>query len=193
MSIVRLLVLGVIKRRQVAHGYRIYRDITDWRVETWTAVRLGSIYHAISQLESRGLIKAAPNSKSQKLGPAKTEFELTPKGEQEFIDLLEAALKGIDLEQISAAIAFMEFLPRQRVVELLQERIQAQREVPKFLKTLPTETMPATPSKHPELIRIWSDYFANAAASTQGLLDSIQSGKYVFKNEKGANDESNKA
>ncbi|GAC1565316.1 MAG: hypothetical protein PVS3B3_26000 [Ktedonobacteraceae bacterium] len=45
-------------------------------------------------------------------------------------------------------------LSRQRVVELLRERAKAQRKVPSFLKTLPTEEVLSQPSKHPELIRI---------------------------------------
>lgn len=186
MSVVRLLVLGAIKRRKITHGYSVYRDLTSWRIETWTTVRPGSIYHALSQLESRGLIEVAKSRDKQKLGPSRTAYALTRNGERELISLLETVLKSMDIETLSAAIAFMEFLPRQRVVELLQQRLEAQREMPKFLNTLPVETTPTAPSKHPELIRLWSDHFADAAASTQKLIDSIQSGKYVFKNDKGA-------
>lgn len=184
MSVVRLLVLGAIKRRKIAHGYSVHRDLTAWRVETWTTVRPGSIYHALSQLEDQGFIEVAKSRDKQKLGPSRTAYTLTRGGEQEFISLLEAALKSIDIETLSAAIAFMEFLPRKQVIELLQERAKAQREVPKFLSTLPVETAPTEPSKHPELIRLWSDHFADAATSTQKLIDSIQSGKYVFKNDR---------
>ncbi|HEX7963931.1 MAG TPA: PadR family transcriptional regulator [Candidatus Saccharimonadales bacterium] len=183
MSVVRLLVLGAIKRRKLAHGYRIYRDLTDWRVETWTVVRPGSIYHAISQLESQGLIRATENSNDQKLGPAKTEYKLTAQGEQEFEDLLEQALKNVNLEGLSAGIAFMEYLPRQKVVELLQERAKAQHNLESFLRKLPTEEVPTVPSKHPEVIRVWAESYTYAAKSTETLITSIKSGKYVFKNE----------
>ena len=181
MSVVRLLVLGAIKRRRMAHGYRIYRDLVEWRVETWTVVRPGSIYHAISQLETQGFITTSKESNSQKLGPAKTEYELTAAGKREFVNLLEEALKGINLVELSVGIAFMEYLPRPRVLELLRQRAEAQRQVSEFLKTLPTEETPSVPSKHPELIRIWSDSYAHAATSTEVLVASIQSGKYVFK------------
>lgn len=183
MSVVRLLVLGALKRRGVAHGYRIYRDLNDWRIETWTVVRPGSVYHAISQLERLGFIVAAQNNTSQKLGPAKTEYRLTGGGEQELTNLLEEALRAINLPELSVGIAFMEYLPRQRVIELLKECAQAQRQVPPFLKTLPTEEKPTAPSKHPELIRLWADSYADAAASTEKLITVIKSGKYVFKNE----------
>lgn len=182
MSVVRLLVLGAIKRRRMAHGYRIYRDLIEWRVETWTVVRPGSIYHAISQLEKQGFIKATQNSTHQKLGPAKTEYEIIATGEKEFINLLEEALRNINLVELSAGIAFMEYLSRQRVIKLLKERAKAQRQVPEFLKTLPTEGEPNVPSKHPELIRIWADSYTYAAVSTEELIKAIQSGRYVFKN-----------
>lgn len=183
MSVVKLLVLGAIKRRNRAHGYRIYRDLREWRVETWTVVRPGSIYHAIAQLEKQNFIEAGQNQSSQKLGPAKTEYLLTTSGEQEFLRLLEEALRAINLIELSVGIAFMEYLPRQRVIELLRERAAAQHQVAIFLQALPTEEIPATPSTHPELIRIWSDSYTHAAGSTQKLIKSLLSGKYVFKNE----------
>lgn len=181
VSVVRLLVLGAIKRRRIAHGYRIYRDLIEWRVETWTIVRPGSIYHAIAQLEKQGLIKASQNKSGEKLGPAKTEYELTTVGSQEFLNLLEEVLKDINLVELSAGIAFMEYLPRQRVIELLQERTKAQRQIADFLQTLTTEETPTLPSKHPELIRVWSDSYTYAALSTEKLIISIKSGKYIFK------------
>ncbi len=183
MSVVKLLVLGALKRCKQAHGYRIYQDLKEWRVETWTIVRPGSIYHAMSQLESGDLIKAIKNTDGQKLGPAKTEFMLTAAGERLFIELLEGSLKHINLIELSMGIAFMEYLPRQCVLKLLQERAEAQRQVTNFLKTLPTEELPSTPAKHPELVRIWSESYDHAADSTEKLINTLQSGKYVFKSE----------
>lgn len=181
MSVVKLLVLGAVKRRNIAHGYRIYRDLLDWRVDTWTTVRPGSIYHAIAQLEKQGHLQAAQGTVSQKLGPAKTEYKLTAAGDQVFLQLLEESLRAINLVELSAGIAFMEFLRRQRVIDLLQERAQAQRQVVALLSTLPTEDTPTTPSQHPELIHAWSDSYSSAAAVTEQLITSIQSGKYIFK------------
>lgn len=183
MSEVRLLVLGAIKRRTHAHGYRISRDLKDWRVDTWTVVRSGSIYHAMSQLEKEKYIATVEiDGDTRKLGPAKAEYTLTAAGEQLFINLLEESLKNINLIELSVGIAFMEYLPRSRVVELLEERAAAQRQVAGFLQTLPTEEQPSTPAKHPELIRIWSESYDHAATSTSKLIEAITSGKYVFNN-----------
>lgn len=184
MSIVQLVVLGALKRRGMAHGYRIHRDLVEWRVETWTIIRPGSIYHALAQMEKQKLIRQAQGAKNESLGPSKVEYVITDEGEQIFLTLLEEALKGIDIVELSVGIAFMEYLDRQKVVDLLKERAAAERQVTSFLKTLPVEEAPSTPSKHPELIRIWSDAYTDAASSTEKLIHTIQSGKYIFKNEK---------
>lgn len=182
--IIRLLILGILKRRGSAHGYRMYRDLVEWRVETWTTIRPGSIYHALTQMEKQRLIEESDTS-GQKLGPSKTEYTLTPEGEEEFIRLLGLSLTQINLVELSVGIAFMEYLPRQEALSLLKQRLEAQEQIPNFLHTLPIEDMPSTPAKHPELIRIWADTYNDAAVSTQKLIQAIQSGKYIFKNEEG--------
>jgi DNA-binding PadR family transcriptional regulator len=181
--IIRLLILGILKRRGSTHGYRMYRDLVEWRVETWTVIRPGSIYHALTQMKKQGFITESSPVASKKLGPSKTEYSLSASGEKEFIHLLETALKDINLIELSVGIAFMEYLPREEVTNLLECRQEAQKQIPAFLHTLPTEENPTTPAKHPELIRIWADSYTNAAASTEKLIRAIQSGEYIFKNE----------
>jgi len=181
--IIRLLILGILKRRGSTHGYRMYRDLVEWRVETWTVIRPGSIYHALAQMEKQGLIKEAADAPDKRLGPSKTEYKLTDSGEAEFIHLLESALKDINIIELSVGIAFMEYLLRQDVISLLKQRQEAQKQIPVFLHTISTEETPTTPARHPELIRIWADTYTDAAASTEKLIHVIQSGKYVFKNE----------
>jgi DNA-binding PadR family transcriptional regulator len=181
--IIRLLILGILQRRGSAHGYRMYRDLVEWRVETWTVIRPGSIYHALTQMEKHGLIAQTSDSESKKLGPSKTEYELTDSGRTEFIRLLQATLTDINIVELSVGIAFMEYLTRDEVISLLRQRQEAQRQIPTFLHMLPTEEVPTTPAKHPELIRIWADTYTDAAASTEKLISAIQSGKYLFKNE----------
>jgi len=181
--IIKLLILGILKRRGSAHGYRMYRDLVEWRIETWTVIRPGSIYHALTQMEKQGFIAEFSQTTNQKLGPSKTEYKLTAHGEKEFTRLLELALKDINLIELSVGIAFMEYLPRQEVISLLRRRQEAQEQIPAFLHMLPTEEPPTTPAKHPELIRIWADSYTDAAMSTEKLIQAIQSGNYVFKDE----------
>jgi DNA-binding PadR family transcriptional regulator len=183
MSAVRVLVLGALERRGVAHGYQILTDLKSWRVETWTSVKPGSIYHALSQLEAQDMIKPSATAPGAKLGPARTEYSLTAEGKQELTALIEAALKSPELEQQSAGIALMEMLPRERVIALLEERLKTFEAVPTFLRTLPIEPIPSEPSKHPELIALWCGYFEAMADSTQKLLAAIKAGNYKFSDE----------
>jgi len=183
MSTVRLLVLGIVLRRGITHGYGVHQDLTTWRTETWTSVKPGSIYHALEKLEKQGLIRAVqadPTNEYAKQGPARTEYQLTDEGKTEFNMLLQAALKSNDLQLLSAGIAFMEMLPRQEVVALLEERLAAVQQSVSFLQALPTEPIPSDPSKHPELVGLWVGYMEYAAAATRSLLDALRSGKYKF-------------
>ena len=183
MTAMRLLVLGTIRRRGCAHGYRVFRDLTAWRVETWTSAKPGSIYHAMTQLEAQRLIEATGEGQGLKPGPARTEYRLTPEGEAEFSALLEAALKAVDIEILAAGIAFMEMLPRERVLDLLRERLSALQAIPVFLRTLPTEAVPSEPSKHPELIGLWVGYAEAGISSTEKLIKALEDRKYAFLHE----------
>ncbi len=179
----RLLVLGSVVRKQPAHGYRILSDIQKWRVETWTDVKPGSIYHAITQLEKQGLLEPAKSTSKKKLGPTKTEYAITKSGRTEFLDLLRKALSSFSIDQFSTGIVFMEFLPRSEVIALLTKRATELRQVPKFLKTLPTEPIPSEPSKHPELMNVWVTYMNDMATATDEIIYRVKSGAYKFKGE----------
>ena len=183
MSAIRLFVLGTIRRRGIAHGYLVYRDLVSWRVETWTSVKPGSIYHAIAQLELQGFISPTDSGQGAKLGPSRTEYKLTPPGEDEFTSLLETALKAIDVEILAAGISFMEMLPRERVITLFYERLSTLQAIPAFLRSFPTEPIPSVPSRHPELIDLWVGYIESAITNTQNLIKALESGRYAFLNE----------
>ncbi|WP_082791581.1 PadR family transcriptional regulator [Saccharococcus caldoxylosilyticus] len=183
ISTVRLLVLGSILRRGISHGYAVYSDITSWHADTWTNVKPGSIYHALNKLESQGMIKSINSEVNVKLGPSRKEYTVTKKGETEFEALLESALVSIDIQQFSAGVAFMDMLPRQKVIALLQQRRTEIEKSISFLRSLPTEERPPKPSMHPELVGIWVGYVENELATTERILAHVQAGKYVFKSE----------
>ncbi|GAA3400394.1 PadR family transcriptional regulator [Paenibacillus hodogayensis] len=193
MSSIRLVVLGVILRRGITHGYGVHQDLAAWRAETWTSVKPGSIYHAMEKLETQGLIRAGDSGDKAKLGPSRTEYAITPEGKTEFLKLLEGALTSNEIQLLAAGIAFMEMLPRGRVTELLERRLEKARESVAFLRTLPTEPVPADPSKHPELVGMWVGYMEYAVDVTRHLLQSLRDGKYRFADETSAWEEKTNA
>jgi DNA-binding PadR family transcriptional regulator len=184
MSTVRLLVLGSILRRGVSHGYAVLNDMTTWRVDAWTNVKPGSVYHALDKLESQGMIAAAASGDGAKPGPARKEYAATPQGKAEFVRLLEAALVSPDILQFSAGVAFMEWLPRDDVIALLERRRDELDASLKLLKNLPVDEQPSEPSRHPELVGVWIGYVANEAATTERMLSNVRAGRYAFKSER---------
>lgn len=183
MSTVRLLVLGSILRRGISHGYAVLQDMTTWRVDTWTNVKPGSIYHALDKLESQGMIEAAASGAGAKLGPSRKEYSVTKQGEAEFFRLLETALVSPDILHFSAGVAFMEWLPRSEVIALLEQRRTVLDASLKLLKSLPVDERPSDPSRHPELIGIWIGYVESEAATTERILSNVHAGRYYFKSE----------
>lgn len=124
----RLLALGVVRARGEAHGYAMHRELMGWRVDTWTAVKPPSIYHAVKQLEREDKLTASQPAASPE-GPTRVVYRITDDGECEYFALLEAALRSPDIEELGAGIAFMRSLPRDRVQALLTEQLATTRQI----------------------------------------------------------------
>ncbi|NNH69235.1 PadR family transcriptional regulator [Nocardia uniformis] len=179
MSAVRLLVLGVVRRhRQPTYGYAVRQELLSWRAETWTNVKPGSIHHALKQLANEGSLRIL-GTEGSTVGPGRTLFDLTDTGEQEFLRLLETALTSIDMEELGAGIAFMDALPRTRVIELLRQQQHNSSEIRDGL----TAMIPEFPSRYeapysPDLLELWTGVFANLTSWTGGLLTRLEAGEY---------------
>ncbi|NUS45187.1 MAG: PadR family transcriptional regulator [Mycobacteriaceae bacterium] len=178
MSAVRLLVLGVLRAQQPSYGYAVRRELLGWRVETWTDVKAGSIYHALKQLGQEGKVHAI-RTEASSAGPGRTLYEVTAAGEAEFFARLEAALVCIDMEELGAGIAFMRALPRARVVELLTEQRARSAETRDGLLAM----APDFPARHEtphstDLLELWSGVFANLSTWTDGLIARLEAGEY---------------
>lgn len=175
MNVTRLLVLGTIRYLGTAHGYAVRRQLDDWRVETWTTVRSGSVYHALGQLQKEGKL-ATSGSEAGARGTERTVFSLTSKGETEFFSLLEKALGSFDLPQLSAGIAFIGQLSPDRSQSLLvslHERLNANMG---FLQKL-AEDMPndqAVP-RTADLLSLWAGHLEATAQSVARLRSKLAS------------------
>ncbi|MFE3442984.1 PadR family transcriptional regulator [Nocardia sp. NPDC059180] len=178
MSAVRLLVLGVLRRQQPSHGYAVRQELLSWRADTWTNVKPGSIYHALKQLTQEGKLRALGTEDSSR-GPGRTMFELTESGEEEFGALLDAALISVDMEELGAAIAFMDVLPRAHVIDRLREQRRLSREMRDDLLAM----VPEFPGRHEaphftDLLELWSGVFENLSGWTSGVLARLEAGEY---------------
>lgn len=175
MNVTRLLVLGTIRHLGTAHGYAVRRQLEDWRVETWTTVRSGSVYHALAQLHKEGKLETSGSEVGER-GAERTVFSLAPDGETEFFSLLEKALGSFDLPQLSAGIAFLGQLSPDRAEDLLAslyERLNANKE---FLQKLAEgmsddQAVPRTG----DLLDLWAGYLEATARSVDRLKSKIVS------------------
>src|SRR5690606_35597363 len=89
MSATRLLVLGTVRIFGTAHGYLVHNELTTWGADEWANVKWGSIYHALRQMATKGLLDSTVTD--DHLG--RVDYTITPAGDEEFFRLLRSALK----------------------------------------------------------------------------------------------------
>ena len=178
MSAVRLLVLGVTRRHQPTHGYAVRRELLSWRADTWTNVQPGSIYHAIKQLTQEGKLRTLGTEGGGR-GPGRTLFELTPTGDIEFFERLDAALTSVDMEELGAGIAFMDALPRAEVIAKLEEQRTRSHAVRNDLLAMVAD-FPGRyePPHFTDLLELWSGVFDNLTGWTSGILTRLEQDEY---------------
>src|SRR5829696_2163955 len=180
MSTVRLLVLGVCRLQRRAHGYAVHRQLSEWRVDTWTSVKPGSVYHALKQLTSEGRLVAVGEEPGSR-GPGKTVYELTPAGEAEFLERLEGALSSFALDELGAGIALMGALPRARALELLGTQAERSRRTRDGLAAMaPAHPDRAQPPHTQYLLELWAGSIGSTAVFIEGLIDRVEAGEYRF-------------
>jgi len=120
-----MLILGVVRIFQPVHGYDVRRELLSWHADEWANVAPGSIYHALKKLADEGLLREVT---TEQVGarPARTTYEVTPKGEAEFQDLLRRQWWEYrpPLDPFVPAFAFLPALPRREGAAALRHRAQ---------------------------------------------------------------------
>ncbi|WP_433347252.1 PadR family transcriptional regulator [Micromonospora sp. CA-111912] len=125
MSATRMMILGLVKWMQPVHGYDVRRELLSWGADKWANVQPGSIYHALRKLAQDGLLREVA---TEQVGarPARTTYEITPRGLGEFETLLRDLWWGTQqpADPFVAAFAFLPALPRPEAVAALRSRGQ---------------------------------------------------------------------
>jgi DNA-binding PadR family transcriptional regulator len=125
MSSTRMLILGIVRIFQPVHGYDVRRELLSWHADEWANIAPGSIYHALKKLADEGLLREVA---TEQVGarPARTTYEITPKGEGEFQDLLRRHWWEFrpPIDPFTSAFAFLPALPRREGVGALRHRAQ---------------------------------------------------------------------
>jgi DNA-binding PadR family transcriptional regulator len=125
VSNTRLLILGVVRWFQPVHGYDVRRELLSWHADEWANVQPGSIYHALKKLAEEGLLREVA---TEQVGarPARTTYEITAKGEEEFQDLLKRSwwdYKPV-IDPFAMAFTFLPAMPRELSTTALRHRAQ---------------------------------------------------------------------
>jgi DNA-binding PadR family transcriptional regulator len=123
-----MMILGLVKWMQPVHGYDVRRELLSWSADKWANVAPGSIYHALRKLSEEGLLREVS---TEQVGsrPARTTYEMTPKGEDEFESLLRAQWWGMETpaDPFMAAFSLLPAMPREEAAAALRNRARVLR------------------------------------------------------------------
>ena len=127
MSVTRLLVLGVVRIFEPAHGYLVRRELLSWQVEEWANVKPGSIYNALRTLTRDGLLleEEAPIAIGGTGPAARATYRLTPEGQSEFFRLERRRCGSLHPGEpgwLLAGLSFWFTLSREEVLAALAAR-----------------------------------------------------------------------
>ncbi|WBB70983.1 PadR family transcriptional regulator [Micromonospora sp. WMMD812] len=118
-----MMILGLVKWMQPVHGYDVRRELLSWNADKWANVQPGSIYHALRKLTEEGLLRAVA---TEQVGgrPARTTYEVTPKGDDEFETLLRGFWWKVQEvpDPFVAAFSFLPAMPREEAAAALRNR-----------------------------------------------------------------------
>jgi DNA-binding PadR family transcriptional regulator len=125
MSATRMMILGLVKWMQPVHGYDVRRELLSWNADKWANIQPGSIYHALRKLTEEDLLREVA---TEQVGarPARTTYEITPAGADEFETLLRQLWWQLHQapDPFAAAFSFLPALPRTEAAAALRNRAQ---------------------------------------------------------------------
>jgi len=136
-----MMILGLVKWMQPVHGYDVRRELLSWGADKWANVAPGSIYHALRKLAEEGMLREVA---TEQVGarPARTTYEITATGDDEFETLLRAQFWSLEqpADPFLAAFSLLPAMPREEAAAALRNRAQQLRVIiDKFTAGLATE------------------------------------------------------
>lgn len=118
----RLMVLGLLTKNPMS-GYEMQQILQQSKTDTWAGILPGSIYHALKTMEKEELVEI--ESLEQTGHRTKAVYRITEQGRQEFVKLLEEALRQSSVTfptTTYTAITFLHALPIDTVLDALAEQ-----------------------------------------------------------------------
>ncbi|MEV1332762.1 PadR family transcriptional regulator [Micromonospora costi] len=174
-----MMILGLVKWMQPVHGYDVRRELLSWNADKWANVQPGSIYHALRKLAEEGLLHAVA---TEQVGgrPARTTYEVTPKGEDEFDRLLRGHWWNVEdtADPFAAAFSFLPAMPREEAAAALRNRaIQLRARVDWMRASLDSNWLRETKPVHVGwMFELWSARAEAEVAWCERIAERIESG-----------------
>jgi DNA-binding PadR family transcriptional regulator len=149
-----MVILGVTRLLQPVHGYDVRRELLSWNADKWANIQPGSIYHALKKLADEGALRDVGQ---EQVGgrPARTRYEVTPKGDEQFRDLLTQYLWGFGEtfeDPFMAAISFLPEVPREETAAALRNRARVLTAANEGMRAAMASGW-AVPSQKPQQVR----------------------------------------
>lgn len=94
MNIAKMVVLGALDNLGRGSGYDIIQELNRKKIDRWTDIKKGSIYHALRRLKKEGAIREVEQTRVGRY-PDKTIYQITTKGKKLFDSLQEKAFLGL--------------------------------------------------------------------------------------------------
>ena len=120
----RFVVLSLLRMKEM-HGYEMQNLIQTSKMEQWTNLLSGSLYHALSNLEKEGKIEAAREERTG--ARIRKVYRITDEGEKEFQSELKKALlspPGSTKSDFALALPWISELPREEAKALILQNIK---------------------------------------------------------------------
>ncbi|MCM3272001.1 PadR family transcriptional regulator [Paenibacillus elgii] len=182
MSSTRLLILGVLLKRQPIHGYDVRKELEIWHAGKWANIAYGSIYFALNKMASEGLAKTASPEQiiENKKGPARIAYQVTEKGRQEFERLLDKAIWEYkpEFDSFHIALMFMNRISKDHLLGAFRHRINLLRaDIESFKATADFNLFPAnSPHYLSENLRLFSARLEAELQWIEGMVGKLEQG-----------------
>ena len=110
------------------HPYEMFQTTIEREEDRLTKIRPGTLYHTVDRLAADGLIEVV-EVRQEGNRPQRTVYAITEPGRAALAASLEAILERhpVEYPELYLALSEAHSLPRERVVELLERRIDAMR------------------------------------------------------------------
>ena len=126
VSSIRLFILGTLAASGPLHGHQIRQQAQTDRTETWTDIKVGSVYGALKRLAAENLVREV---RTERVGnrPERTIYEITPAGRGALAAVRHAALSELDRrhDPFDLALAQSRDIPEEDLDQIVAHRLAA--------------------------------------------------------------------